>query len=167
MMFSTRTLKLGLFLALGLTSVAQANPADSLLSAKALPAAADMATTDVGEVSYLDFSEMGAAWWKDFSRACAHTLLASDDEAQERAMRNVIFFATHYPGEADLRRTTPKLLRIYFYDRDEQRRLLALAALSAIGDDSAMLDVAQEVEHERSTRVRRLATAAVNNHFAE
>ena len=166
-MLRTRSIQLGL-LALGLVSVAQANPADSLLTPEpALPAAADLPVMDVGEVSHLDFSAMDAAWWKAFNRACTRALYASDEGAQERAMRNMIYFMTFYPAEADFRRASPRALQIYLRDRDEGRRVLALATLSAIGGDEALRRVAYELRHERSERVRRLATAAVNVHFAE
>ena len=168
MMFSMRSLMLGIALTLSTVSIAQAHPADSLLAATpAQFAAANMPAADVGAISYLDFSEMDAAWWKDFSRAAAQALLSSDDLVQERAMQSIIFFATYYPEQADFRRTAAQLLQIYRYEQDEQQRVLALSALNALGDETAMRHLAQDVEHETSERLRRLATAAVNHYFGE
>ena len=117
MIISMRSLKLSILFTFGLIAIAQASPADSLLAATpAQFAATNMPTADVGAVSYLDFSEMGAAWWNDFGRATARTLLSPQGEVQERAMQNVIFFATFYPEQARFQRTVSQLLQIYWHD---------------------------------------------------
>ena len=167
-MLRTRSIQLGLLLALGLVSVAQANPADSLLTPEpALPAAADLPAMDVGEVSHLDFSAMDAAWWKAFNRACTRALYASDEEVQERAMQNMIYFTTFYPAEADFRRASPRALQIYLRDRDESRRILALATLNVVGDDEAMHHIARELQYEESEVARKVAVAVLSRHLAD
>lgn len=77
-------------------------------------------------------------------------------------MQNLIILATQRPGPFNLRPTVPALLDIYARDADESQRIMAVAALSAIGDRYGIeeLDRLSALER-RSSREYRAGRDAV------
>ncbi len=119
----------------------------------------------VGELTSQDLSDMDAAWWKSFSKANARALDSPDAQVKEQALQNIIFFATHYGKDVDFKRATTELYNIYRFDKNEARRIMALAALHAMGRKNTMRILSQHVRWERSPRVRRFTKAALLDYY--
>ena len=142
----------------------QANSINGVNSVNAFDPIATVA--DIGELTSQDLSDMDAAWWKSLSKANARALGSSDEQVKEQALQNIIFFATHYGKDVDFKRATTELYNIYRFDKNEARRIMALAALHAIGRENTMRILSQHVRWERSPRVRRLTKAALVDYYA-
>lgn len=142
----------------------QANSINGVNSVNAFDLTATVA--DIGELTSQDLSDMDAAWWKSLSKANARALDSPDAPVKEQALQNIIFFATHYGKDVDFKRATTELYNIYRFDKNEARRIMALAALHAIGRENTMRILSQHVRWERSPRVRRLTKAALVDYYA-
>ena len=142
----------------------QANSINGVNSVNAFDPTATVA--DIGELTSQDLSDMDAAWWKSLSKANARALDSPDAPVKEQALQNIIFFATHYGKDVDFKRATTELYNIYRFDKNEARRIMALAALHAIGRENTMRILSQHVRWERSPRVRRLTKAALVDYYA-
>lgn len=142
----------------------QANSINGVNSVNAFDLTATVA--DIGELTSQDLSDMDAAWWKSLSKANARALGSSDEQVKEQALQNIIFFATHYGKDVDFKRATTELYNIYRFDKKEAHRIMALAALHAIGRENTMRILSQHVRWERSPRVRRLTKAALVDYYA-
>ena len=142
----------------------QANSINGVNSVNAFDLTATVA--DIGELTSQDLSDMDAAWWKSLSKANARALDSPDAPVKEQALQNIIFFATHYGKDVDFKRATTELYNIYRFDKKEAHRIMALAALHAIGRENTMRILSQHVRWERSPRVRRLTKAALVDYYA-
>ncbi len=142
----------------------QANSINGVNSVNAFDLTATVA--DIGELTSQDLSDMDAAWWKSLSKANARALDSPDAQVKEQALQNIIFFATHYGKDVDFKRATTELYNIYRFDKKEAHRIMALAALHAIGRENTMRILSQHVRWERSPRVRRLTKAALVDYYA-
>jgi Na+-transporting methylmalonyl-CoA/oxaloacetate decarboxylase gamma subunit len=65
----------------------------------------------------------------------------------------------------NLNDAAPKLLEVYLKHERVAFRMMALAALHAIGDEDAMQTLNQVVRQEASERVRRVTVAALHDHY--
>ena len=102
-----------------------------------------------------DLSGMSSKWWKTLRKEHTRLLDSPDAKLKERALQNIIFFANTYPDHVDFRRAVSKLYKIYQRDDNEAYRILALAALGAIGDRNVMELLREDVSVEQSERVRK------------
>lgn len=131
-------------------------------------AAAD-ATLDM--LTSHDLSGMSNQWWTDLSTAVDAELKAEDNMKRVEAMRKVIFLATYYPDKANFDRCGTELYNIYRFNKKEDERVMALAALYASGDDSAMRLIAYHAPYmrfapwENSDLVRHVTEAAIMRYF--
>lgn len=123
------------------------------------------------EVSGYDMSRLGAPWWHAMGRSVNQELIGTDRQ-QEEALQKIIFFGTYYPAQVRFGRTVNHVYHIYRFHRDERFRVMAVAAMLAIGSDQGMRllmyrDEGYGVAHwDSSPRVQGLAIAAVNQHFS-
>ena len=120
----------------------------------------------LGDLASMDLSNRSKAWWKARVKADDRALDSPDARVKEQALQNIIFFATHYGDAADYGRATTELYNIYRFDKNEAHRIMALAALHAIGRENTMRILSQHVRWERSPRVRRLTKAALVDYYA-
>lgn len=117
-----------------------------------------------------DLSDMPQKWWNELAAHFDEQLLKNGPEREE-AMRSIIFLATYYPDKANFERNTTELYNIYRFNRDEGMRVMALAALYAIGDDSAMRLIAYHAPYMRvapwedSDLVRHVTEAAIMQYY--
>lgn len=121
-------------------------------------------TATVAELTSMDLTGMSEAWWKETIKQHKRLLGSKNAALREQALQNVIFFATFYPG-ADARSATGKLFKIYRHDRNEAHRIMALAALHAIGDAYTMERLREHVADEESERVRRYTLLALADYY--
>ena len=103
--------------------------------------------------------------WKALRSELLNTLRSDRGERWEEAAQQVIFLSTFFSDQINLERAAGPLLESYILERNEGRRILALAALHAIGHRDAMAHLSQRVSLERSPRVRRLTVAALGAHY--
>ncbi len=120
----------------------------------------------LGDLASMDLSNRSKAWWKARVKADDRALDSPDAQVKEQALQNIIFFATHYGKDVDFKRATTELYNIYRFDKNEAHRIMALAALHAIGRDNTMRILSQHVRWEKSPRVRRLTKAALVDYYA-
>ena len=111
------------------------------------------------------YEHRSTAWWNALGRQLTLTLDGPYDQVHEAALQNVIFFATRYREKVRLNDAAPKLLDIYRKHERVGFRMMALAALHAIGDEDAMQKLNRMVEAETSDRVRRVTVAALHDHY--
>lgn len=120
---------------------------------------------DVEHLTSINLSTMSAEWWKRLIKQHGRMLRSSDEELREQALRNLIFFASNYPEHANLRRVTPRLYKIYRFDKKEEHRILALVALHATGNEMIMERFREHVANEQSERVRKLTLHALADYY--
>lgn len=113
----------------------------------------------------IDFLALTRDERKQFRANILKTLRSERGAEWEEAARQVIYLSFFYRDWINFDRATVPLLEGYMFDRNEDRRIMALAALHAIGHGDTMGYLGQHVKLERSPRVRRLAIAALADHY--
>ncbi len=141
----TRSITLAVVLALfATTAYAQATqnyPPKAPPDLKASEVSVDM-------LSSYDLSSMSEGWWRELATHVDEAL-KGEGMAMEDAMRKVIFLSTYYPDLATFDRSVTELYNIYRFNKEEEYRVMALAALYASGDDSAMRLIAYHAPFTR------------------
>ncbi len=107
-------------------------------------------------------------WAVIFEQQVNQLLDMPDAERQNGAMQLIVQYApvTNAEGEQvfNFEFAASDLLTIYQAEPNPQRRILALSALNAIGDEAAMRTLAQLVQHEPSERIRRHTLYVLSAH---
>lgn len=107
-------------------------------------------------------------WATIFEQQVNHLLNTPDAERQNGAMQLIVQYApvTNADGEEvfNFGFAASDLLTIYQTESNPQRRILALSALNAIGDEATMRTLAQLVQHEPSERIRRHTLYVLSAH---
>ena len=111
------------------------------------------------------YEQRSAAWWNALGRQLTLSVDIPYEQVKETALQNIIFFATHHGEKVKLNDAAPTLLTIYQHHDQVAFRMMALAALHAIGDESTMQRLNQIVEQEASDRVRHVTVAALHDHY--
>ncbi len=138
-----------------------------LVGVLAFTGAATAQPLDPASTTAQAIRQMDAVQWRHLSRQLTRSLDSPVAQIRQEAMQHINFFATHYGDRVDFTSAVPELLRIYDADATEGYRIMALAALHAIGDEGAMQYLRQAVQWERSERVRKLTLAALADHVAQ
>lgn len=115
----------------------------------------------------IDFDALTYGQWKELGDRLTAALRWPRGDAWEEAAVQVIYLARYYGDRIDLDRASSRLLDVYLLGRHEPERILALAALHAIGNRFAMEHLLQRMwlRQEHSPRVRRLTLAALADHY--
>ena len=111
------------------------------------------------------YEHRSAAWWNALGRQLTLSVDVPAEQIEEAALQNIIFFATHHGEKVKLSDAVPALLAVYRNHDQVAVRIMALAALHAIGDEGAMQQLYRIVEDETSDRVRHVTTAALQDHY--
>ena len=119
-----------------------------------------------GEFAGMDLNALTDDEWQLLCADIAEAVREHEGKAWEEAVQKVIYVSVFHPTKARLNRANLPLFYDFTLGRDEDRRIMALAALHAIGDYNTMANLAQRVRVERSLRVKRLAAAAVVDYFS-
>lgn len=109
----------------------------------------------------LPYADRGDEFWNRLENQLAHAVDSMDPTIRTEAARHIIYFTTYYPEQAHFRKAAPKLLNMYQFSRDESHRVLAVAALNAVGDHASMQYLSQIVSRERHPLVRQVAIATL------
>jgi hypothetical protein len=125
----------------------------------------NLAAVQLAELTSSDLSNKDRTWWQALEREKLALLATPDRAARMLALQSIIFLSTHYPEQADFDRVLVELYDTYRFDRSEDKQIMALTALHAIGDEQVMRQLAQHVRWERNERLRRLTMAALVDYF--
>lgn len=113
------------------------------------------------------YDDKDEVWWGRLEMQLADALESPISQVKVQTMRHIIFFAANYPDKVDMGLSVPKLLDIYDYGEKEELRVLALAAIDAVGEEYAMQHLVAKVEREKSKRVHRLTMAVLADYYNE
>ena len=111
------------------------------------------------------YEHRSAAWWNALGRQLTLSIDVPYEQVQETALQNIIFFATRHGEKVKLNDAASILLAVYQHHDQVAFRMMALAALHAIGDEDAMQTLNRAVEEEASDRVRHVTVAALHDHY--
>ena len=135
----------------------------------ALPASAQTEVPDgvpyVNQYISNGTDQYSAPWWDALASELVLALETADETSEPSALQNIIFFAEMHGKRINLKPAVPMLLDIYRDDPSEGTRIMALAALSAIGNHSAMNELREGVYRESSPRVKKLTVAALTEYY--
>lgn len=102
------------------------------------------------------------AFWTEGFGEQVHVLLETGDpERQKAAVRFVLEYSKGNGPDIDFRPLVPELFRLYEKAEDESLRIMAVNALSAVGGESAMSRLAEQIHFEESDRVRQQMVRAL------
>lgn len=119
-----------------------------------LPAAGQQTATPEGAAEE-------TVWTEDFGEQVRVLLETGDPERQKVAVRFVLQYSGENGPDIDFRPVVPELFRLYEKAEDESLRIMAVNALSAVGGESAMTRLADQVHYEESDRVRQQMVRAL------
>ncbi|MEM8484714.1 MAG: HEAT repeat domain-containing protein [Bacteroidota bacterium] len=106
------------------------------------------------------------SWWNLLGRQLTHSIDKPYTEVSVAEMQNIIFFASNYKNKVKLNDANAPLLDVLNNHPDPQYRLMAVSAINAIGQRSAMIAMKRAADNEASPLVKRVAMVAVNKYFA-
>lgn len=104
-------------------------------------------------------------WTEDFGQQVRVLLETGDEERQGGAMQLTQLYAGQFNADIDFSPAVPALLKIYETSENEGLRLMALASLDAIGNESALNRLAERVLAEKSERVRKQTLRVLTSHL--
>lgn len=116
-------------------------------------------------LTLIDLDELTKNDWKMLGRDRLHAVRSRDHAIWRSVASDVVYLTRYYGDRVDFDRAALSLMNRYVFEKDESDRLLALAAMHAIGHHDKMARLARRVRLERSPKVKRLTTAAVNDYF--
>lgn len=107
------------------------------------------------------------AWVAHVGEQLSQELDSPVMESRHQALQHTAYFASFYGDRLNLKPVLPRLVEIYQQDENEQCRLLAMAAIHAIGDNTAMQEVRQltRIRQEPSMRVQLVTLAALADFY--
>ena len=111
------------------------------------------------------YTQRSTTWWDALGRQLELQLDQPYSEVNSVTLQNIVFFATHHRDKVKLDDAAPRLLEIYLHHEQEEYRVMALAALHAIGERETMRKLTQVYEDQPSERLRRITLAALNDHY--
>ena len=106
-----------------------------------------------------------ASWWNLLGRQLTHSIDKPYDEVTDSELQNIIFFAANHKEKVKLNDAIPSLVVVLRNHQDDGIRLMAVAALEAIGTRGAMVELKKAADVESSPRIKRIAYAAVGDYF--
>lgn len=104
--------------------------------------------------------DRGDSWWNALGRHLTLMVDRPQDEVDEATLQNIIYFATLHGDKIKLDDAIPGLVELYRRHEDVGMRVLALAAVHAIGDRDAIDAAYSASQQDDSELVRRVAKAA-------
>ncbi len=114
----------------------------------------------VAEYMENDNSYRSLTWWKALSADLTLRTEGEVDHIAPETLQNIIYFASQLSPKVDLGGAVPGLVRVFCSHPDQAYRMMALAALSAIGDRTGLAEISESYETEQSSRIRKMSLAA-------
>ena len=104
-----------------------------------------------------------ANWWAELEQEISLT-----DESYRslsgQSLQNAMFFLYNHSNRIDLTSSAPVLLDVYLYNKSEEMRIMALAALVMIGDAQSLETAEQLLYRQRSERVQNFSVLALTQY---
>lgn len=126
-------------------------------------AIAIFASTAVSAQSYQD---KDAAWWTALNDQLTESVASDVAQVRQEAMQHLVFFAENFDEFVNFDEAAYEIMGLFEASENIEERLLALAALSAIGEGITMERLSVVAASERSERVRNVAAAVIQAHAA-
>ena len=104
-----------------------------------------------------------AAWWNALGSELTLSIDGPPRYVPTKAIGEIIFFATHHGQDVDLTDATEPLLRIYLEHEAIGARVMSVAALHAIGDNSAIEQLRDHVDKDSSHLLQHITMAALRD----
>ncbi len=101
------------------------------------------------------------AWWDQLETQVTTAINSPVEQIQVESLQHVIFFASNYNDKVDFSPAVPELLEIFETEQNDDIRTLALMALRATGDRTAMERLSTVLQNEDSARIARLTRAVL------
>lgn len=98
-------------------------------------------------------------WIAHVDQQFATSLQSPIAAIREQTLQDVIYIAQFHGDTVTFKKVVSPLLNIYLFDKDDRYRIMAIAALHAVGDAYGMQRLREEVSGVRSRRVRQLTLA--------
>lgn len=159
----TRLFGLVVLFVINVVPVVQAQPVQQATPTAMLQPAATAPAPD--DLTGADLTNANARQWKHIRKEQQRALRSSNDEAKVQALRNILVLATHHHDDVNLDDLSFDVYDIYRSDENEGVRLMALAALHAIGSEESMQLLRWHVRREKSERVYKLTLAALADYY--
>ena len=114
----------------------------------------------VNEYKNMPLAEWDMNWWNALEQEI------SLEDASYRSLsgaqlQNTIFFLANHGERVDLSSSAHTLLDTYLYNKSEEKRIMALAALTLIGDKETLETAEYMLYRQNSERVKNFSIAAL------
>lgn len=110
------------------------------------------------------YADKDTQWWSGLETQLTESTTSDVAQVRQEAMQHIIFFAENYADKADFSDAAYEIMARFETSTNVEERLLALAALNAIGDAVALDRLARIAGAEQSPRVRAVAAKVLQNH---
>ncbi len=110
------------------------------------------------------YQDMDAEWWSSLEQQLTESAASDVAKVRQGAIQHIIFFAENYDEFVNFDEAAYEIMGLFEMSEDVDERLLALAALSAIGENMTMERLSVVAASERSARVRGVAAAVIHAH---
>ena len=114
----------------------------------------------VNEYRDMPLMEWDANWWMNLEQE-----ISLENESYKHlsgeSLQNAIFFLANHNERINLASSAPVLLDVYLYNKSEEKRIMALAALTLIGDKESLEAAERMLYRQRSERVMNFSIAAL------
>lgn len=116
-----------------------------------------------------EYVENGSAynsptWWKALSADLTLRTEGEPEAITVETLQNIIYFASQASPRVELAGAVPGLVRVFRAHPEHAYRMMALAALSAIGDRRGLAEIRDSYEAERSATIRNMSLAVLRGH---
>jgi hypothetical protein len=118
----------------------------------------------VAEYVQNDNTYRSLTWWKALSADLVLRTEAEADVVTPETLQNIIYFASQAPPNLDLTGAVPGLVRVFRSHPQQAYRMMALAALSAIGDPRGLEEIRDSYQTERPGTIRNMSLAVLREH---
>jgi hypothetical protein len=111
------------------------------------------------------YHEMDAEWWSSLEQQLTESAASDVAAVRQEAIQHIIFFAENYDEFVNFDEAAYEIMGRFEISEDVEERLLALAALSAIGEKMTIERLSVVAGSEKSARVRGVAAAVLHAHY--
>ncbi|MFT4603458.1 MAG: hypothetical protein ACI9W4_000172 [Rhodothermales bacterium] len=107
------------------------------------------------------YQDMDAEWWTSLEQQLTESAASEVAKVRQQAIQHIIFFAENYDEFVNFDEAAYEIMGRFEGSEDVSERLLALAALSAIGEKMTIERLSVVAASAKSARVRGVAAAVI------
>ena len=112
------------------------------------------------------YAEKDQSWWDGLQAQLEASADSEITQVRTQAYRHIIFFSENYDEFVNFDAVAHEVVTRFEESESVEERLLALATLNAIGEDSSLDRLMEVADAEQSDRVRSVAAAVLMNHVS-